>query len=89
MAISQMQIDKIVQIAKTYGITRLIMFGSGVEMPEKARDIDIACDGIKGWEFYEFAAKVEDELEMPLDIVSLYPPTRFTRYIETKGRILL
>jgi hypothetical protein len=58
-------------------------------MPKKAKDLDLACDGIPGWKLYEFAARVEDELKLPLDIVSLSPPTRFTRYIEAKGKALL
>jgi hypothetical protein len=58
-------------------------------MPKKARDIDIACDGIPGWKLYEFAARIENELKLNLDIISLSPPTRFTRMIEKKGKVLL
>lgn len=89
MAVSQKQIERIIAIAKAYGATRLILFGSAVEMPEKARDIDIACDGVEGWKLYEFAARVEEELGTNLDIVPLNPPNRFTKFIETKGKVLL
>ncbi|MEW6068473.1 MAG: nucleotidyltransferase domain-containing protein [Nitrospirota bacterium] len=89
MAVSQKQIKRIIDIAKAYGATRLILFGSAVEMPEKARDIDIACDGVPGWKLYEFAARIEDELGTNLDIVPLNPPNRFTKFIETKGKVLL
>lgn len=89
MAVSQKQIERIIAIAKAYGATRLILFGSAVEMPEKARDIDIACDGVEGWKLYEFAARVEEELGTNLDIVPLSPPNRFTKFIETKGKVLL
>ncbi|MBI5326734.1 MAG: DNA polymerase III subunit beta [Deltaproteobacteria bacterium] len=89
MAISQAQIEKIISLAKSYGATRLILFGSAVEMPEKARDIDVACDGVPGWKLYEFAARVEDEIGTNLDIVPLSPPSKFTEYIKTKGKILL
>ncbi|MBI5970436.1 MAG: DNA polymerase III subunit beta [Deltaproteobacteria bacterium] len=89
MTMNQTLIEKIVDFAKRYGATRLILFGSALERPEDARDIDIACDGIQGWKLYEMAARLEEELGAPLDIVPLSPPTRFTRFIEAKGKILL
>lgn len=89
MAIHKAQIERIIVLAKAYGATRLILFGSAAERPEKANDIDIACDGIPGWKLFEFAAKIEDELGKSLDIVPLSPPSKFTEYIKTKGIVLL
>lgn len=89
MAIYKAQIERIIAFAKTYGATRLILFGSAAEKPEEAHDIDIACDGITGWKLFEFAAKLEAELGKSLDIVSLSPPSKFTEYIKTKGKVLL
>ncbi len=89
MAIKKAQIDRIVSLARAYGATRLILFGSAVDIPQKARDIDIACDGIPGWRLYEFAARLEDELGTILDIVPLTPATPFTRHIEAIGKVLL
>lgn len=89
MAIAQAQINKILTLAKAYGATRLILFGSAAEAQSEAKDIDLACDGVAGWKLYEFAAKLEEELETNLDILPLSPPTRFTKHIETKGKVLL
>ena len=89
MPITQEQIEKIVSLAKPYGAVRLILFGSVLEEPNEARDIDIACDGVAGWELYSLAAKLEEELHMPLDIVPLNPPSRFTKHIERKGKVIL
>lgn len=89
MAVLDSQIKRIVDLAKSYGATRLILFGSAAERPEEARDIDIACDGISGWKLYELAARLEDELGTLLDIVPLHPPSRFTKMIEAKGKSLL
>lgn len=89
MPITQAQIEKIVSLARSYGATRLILFGSIIERPTEARDIDIACDGVVGWKLYELAARIEEELHTPLDLVPLSPPSRFTRHIESKGKILL
>ena len=65
MAVDQSKIQKIVDLAKTYGATRLILFGSMAKTPLTARDIDIACDGVPGWKLYEMAARIEDELGNP------------------------
>jgi predicted nucleotidyltransferase len=89
MAINQAQIERIVALAKSYGATRLILFGSAAEKPMEARDIDLACDGVSGWKLYDLAARLEGELEISIDIVTLTPPTRFTRHVATKGKVLL
>lgn len=89
MPITQAQIEKIVSLAKSYGATRLILFGSIIDTPYQAKDIDIACDGVTGWKLYELAAKLEEELRTPLDLVPLSPPSRFTKRIESKGRVIL
>ncbi|MEW6615675.1 MAG: DNA polymerase III subunit beta [Thermodesulfobacteriota bacterium] len=89
MAFDPSKIDKIVQLARTYGATRLILFGSAIDAPQAARDIDLACDGVPGWKLFELAAKIEDELDIPLDIIPLTPATRFTQNIEKRGKVLL
>ena len=89
MPINQVQIERIVSVAKAYGATRLILFGSILDSPQKAKDLDLACDGVKGWKLYELASRLEEELQILLDIVPLTPSTRFTRLIETRGKVLL
>lgn len=89
MTIHQEQLDRAVTLAKAYGATRLILFGSAATAPEQARDLDLACDGVAGWKLYELGARLEEELRIPLDLVPLSPPTRFTRLIERRGKVLL
>ena len=89
MAIQEDQLKRAIALAKAYGATRLILFGSAATTPEQARDLDLACDGVSGWKFYELGARLEEELRIPLDLVPLSPPTRFTRLIEQRGRALL
>jgi predicted nucleotidyltransferase len=89
MAIRQEQIDRAIALAKAYGATRLILFGSAATAPERARDLDLACDGVGGWRLFELGARLEEELRIPLDLVPLNPPTRFTRLIERQGKVLL
>ena len=83
------KLEKIISIAKSYGVRKLILFGSAKDNMEKAPDIDLACDGVMGWKLYEFAAKLEEELGESFDVISLSPPTRFTRHIEQYGQVLM
>jgi len=89
MAISQQQINRAVDLAKSYGVTRLILFGSAAENPAEARDLDLACDGVPGWKFYELGGRLEEELHAVVDLVPLCPPTPFTRLVERRGKVLL
>jgi predicted nucleotidyltransferase len=89
MGIKQDQLDRVVTLAKAYGATRLILFGRAAVAPEQARDLDLACDGVSGWSLYALGARLEEELQIPLDLIPLTPPTRFTRIIEQQGKILL
>ena len=89
MIIDEKRINRMVELARSFGATRLILFGSSTDMPEKARDIDLACDDVPGWKLFELAAKIEEELDIPLDIIPLTPSTRFTQNIEKKGKVLL
>jgi len=89
MAFSSQQFEKITVLARDYGATRLILFGSALDDPESARDIDLACDGVSGWKLYQLAARLEDELHVPLDLIPLSPPNRFTKMIEQRGKRLI
>ena len=89
MKILREHIDMIVAMGRQYGATRLILFGGVVERPEETKDIDLACDGISGWKLYEFSAKLEETLRIPMDVIPLSPPNRFTKYIERKGKVLI
>jgi len=89
MSIEPEQLDRAITLAKAFGATRLILFGSAAGTPDEAGDLDLACDGVSGWKFYELGARLEEELKMPLDLIPLYPPTRFTRLVERKGKVLV
>lgn len=89
MPLDEERLDRIRTLAKAYGATRLLLFGSALEQAQTARDLDLACDGIAGWKIYEFGAKLEEMLRTPVDVVPLTPPNRFTAFIETKGKNLL
>jgi predicted nucleotidyltransferase len=82
-------LNKVIRVAQQFGATRLLLFGSALEHPEKARDLDLACDGVPGWKLFELSAALEETLGVPLDLIPLDPPTPFTRLIEKQARVLL
>jgi len=88
MGINQDQIKRCITLAKEYGVKKLILFGSALDEPEEARDLDLACDGLPGWKIFEFGARVEEELHTPVDIIPLSPETPFSRYIKRKGKVI-
>ena len=88
MKIQQEHLNRAIELAKTYGVTRLLLFGSAATDLEQAKDLDLACDGIIGWKLYELGARLEEELNVPLDLVPLRPPSRFTDIIERRGKVL-
>jgi predicted nucleotidyltransferase len=88
VAISQEQLDKSIDILRRFGATKIVLFGSAAESLESARDLDLACDGIDGWEFFRAGAQLEDALRVPVDLVPLSPPSRFTRHIEKWGQVV-
>lgn len=89
MAIQQEQLNRAIDIARSFGADRLILFGSAATNPKQARDLDLACDGVPGWKLYALGARLEEELQVSLDLVPLSPPTRFTRLIERQGKVLI
>lgn len=89
MAIQQEQIERTIEIARAFGVNRLILFGSAATDPRQARDLDLACDGVAGWQLYILGARLEEELQIPLDLIPLSPPNRLTRLIEREGKVLI
>jgi len=45
-------ISKIIEIAKDYSVTKLILFGSSIDSFHGANDIDLACDGLYDKRFF-------------------------------------
>ncbi len=80
---------KAVNVARQFGATRLLLFGSALTNPATARDLDRVrgCSGLEafrvGRRTGRFAARV------PLDLVPLDTPTPFSRLIEKRSRVRL
>lgn len=72
-------------IARQYGATRMVVFGSAVNDPEHAHDLDLAIEGVEGWTIWSLAAEIEENLDIPVDVIPL-DPSPFTELVEEYGR---
>jgi uncharacterized protein len=88
MPVTQAQIDKAVEIAKQYGATKVLLFGSALEDPENANDLDIGVLGIPDKKFFEFGGIVENEILINVDIVPLDNKSPFVEYVKSKGKYI-
>lgn len=86
--ITSHQIDKCVVVAKRYGVKRLVLFGSAAEKPEQARDIDLICSGVHGWNFLLMGVDMETESGASVDTVSADEPSAFVEYNLPRGKVL-
>jgi predicted nucleotidyltransferase len=88
MQIQPHHITRATALAQAFGVTRLLHFGSSVEDGTSANDLDLACEGLPDKRFFAFAAQLEEELHISVDLVALDPPTPFSRYIERHAKVL-
>jgi uncharacterized protein len=88
MHVQSENIERAVAVARRYGASRVLLFGSALSRPESARDLDLAVGGVAGWDFYRMVAEIEQAVSVPTDVVPLEPDQPFVRYILERGRII-
>lgn len=70
------------------GAKRIILFGSMVESPEKAHDVDIAVEGIPLNRILEADVKIHEVLQTPIDLISREESPVFFDIVKDYGRVL-
>lgn len=85
MPVTEEHIETAKSIARRYGATRMVVFGSAVDDPEHARDLDLAIEGVEGWTIWTLAAEIDENLDIPVDVIPL-DPSPFTELVEEYGR---
>ena len=87
MKITNAIIERIKSCAYEFGVKKLILFGSALDNPDNAHDIDIACN-LEGMKIFTLAGKLEEELNISVDIVPLSNENPFSEIILRKGKVL-
>ena len=75
----------ILDIARKYCATRVVLFGSSLSDPKESRDIDIAVDGVADKDFYAFYGELMCTLSKPVDIIDLSRRTKFVEVVLKEG----
>lgn len=81
-------LNKLIELAKQFKVTKLVQFGSSVQSFEKCYDIDFACDGLYDNNFFQFGISLEKLFNKPVDLVPLEPADKFIELILKQGLVL-
>lgn len=88
MAITQEHINIAIELAKEYGATKILLFGSALNDPENANDLDLGIEGIEPSKFFLFGASLEDIILKSVDIVPLELNSLFVEHIKKYGKYI-
>jgi uncharacterized protein len=75
----------ILQCARKFNVTSVILFGSSLVVDGDANDIDLGVKGIDPRQFFKFYAELFKHLSKPVDLVDLSRKTLFNDLIEETG----
>jgi len=81
-------LNKLIELAKQYKVTKLVQFGSSLSSFDNCKDIDFACDGLYDKNFFRFGASLEELFNKPVDLIPLKPSDRFIESILKQGVVL-
>jgi len=88
MAVTSADIDRGVEILKTFGASKVWLFGSALTRPGAARDLDLACEGLADSDYYRAVAKLTRELGVSVDLVHLSIDSPRRRFIANTGKLI-
>lgn len=77
--------DLIIQYAKKYKVSTIILFGSSLRDDPEAEDIDLGVKGVEPGMFFQFYGELYMNLSKPVDLVDLSHKSLFNDYIERTG----
>ncbi len=84
--ISESDKNIILQYAKKYNVSVVILFGSSLEKGKKANDIDLGVKGIEPRLFFKFYAELFKHLTMPVHLIDLSKKSLFNDIVEETGQ---
>ncbi len=83
--IAEHEKEIILQCAKKYNVSYILLFGSSIEKDDGANDIDLGVRGIEPKLFFKFYAELVKHLSKPVDLVDLSQKSLFNDLIEETG----
>ncbi len=73
------------EIAATYHVNHVVLFGSSLSPDKESRYIDIGVEGIEAKDFFAFYGGLLCALPKPVDVVDLSMKSRFVELIRLEG----
>ncbi len=86
--ISESDRSKIQDIARRYGVKKIILFGSSIDPSKESKDIDLAVEGIPHSQFFKFYGDLIFNLSKPVNIIDLTKDSRFNKIVAAEGLLL-
>jgi len=83
--ISEEDRDRIIDIGRRFGVSKILLFGSAASESNAAKDIDLAVSGVPASRFFEFYGELLFSLSKPVDLIDLSRDSRFTRMVLAEG----
>lgn len=77
--------DKVAELARRFGVSRVVLFGSSAESGDDSRDIDLAVEGLEPRLFFRFYGELIFALSKPVDLVDLSTGGRFVDIVRRDG----
>ncbi len=77
--------DIIIQCARKYNVSSIILFGSSIRKDQESNDIDIGVKGIEPRLFFKFYAELFKRLSKPVDLIDLSKKSLFNELVEETG----
>lgn len=85
LMISADDIKTIRELAAKYSLKKVLLFGSAARQDSGFRDIDLAVEGVRPQEFFLLYGELMSRLSMPVDVLDLSRPKRFSRMVFREG----
>jgi predicted nucleotidyltransferase len=83
--ISENDKSVIMQCAKKYNVSSVIVFGSSLTEGDDAHDIDLGVKGLDPRYFFAFYAELFKYLSKPVDLVDITRKTIYNDLVEESG----
>lgn len=86
--VTQESLEKAIAICKEFGVEQQLLFGSAAKSFKDATDIDLAIEGQSKGDILDLAIRLEEEVDVRVDLVKLYKDDRFSDHIRQTGRLI-
>ena len=83
--ISQEDKSRIIEIARRFQVSKVLLFGSSADPENEGHDIDLAVEGVPSSQFFDFYGRLIMALSKPVDLVDLGDNTEFTDIVRREG----